>query len=215
MHNSTFTSLLNLTHFAVGALLCLTAFSGHAAPTPAAPSGLQKATFAGGCFWCMEPPFESKAGVISVTSGYLGGPSADPTYAEVSSGASGHAEAVEIVFDPAKISYAQLLEIFWPNIDPTVSNRQFCDVGDQYRSAIFVHDPEQRLIAENSKRRLLKSPRFAGKTLYTDVLPAAPFYAAEEYHQDYAAKNAKRYSFYRWNCGRDARLKEVWGEAAH
>ena len=186
----------------------------HAAQTLAAPAGMQKATFAGGCFWCMEPPFEGKPGVIRVTSGYLGGDTVDPSYEEVSSGSSNHAEAVEIVFDPSRISYAELLEIYWRNIDPTVKNRQFCDVGSQYRSAIFVHDDAQRKAALQTKQAHVDSPRFAGTMIYTEVLASAPFYAAEDYHQDYATRNPKRYAYYRWNCGRDDRLKAVWGTAA-
>jgi peptide-methionine (S)-S-oxide reductase len=170
-----------------------------------------KATFAGGCFWCMEPPFESLPGVASVTSGYTGGAKANPTYEEVSGGGTGHAEAVEIVYDPAKVSYEKLLDVFWHNIDPTVADRQFCDVGSQYRSAIFVHDGAQRKAAEAS---LAKVQAQLGKPVKTQIADAAPFYAAEDYHQDYATKNPIRYRFYRASCGRDARLTEVWGKNA-
>ncbi len=184
-----------------------------AAPTPAAPAGFEKATFAGGCFWCMETPFRGLAGVISVASGYIGGTVVDASYEQVSNGGTGHAEAVEIVFDPKKISYIKLLEIFWANIDPTVANQQFCDRGDQYRSAIFTHTPEQAAAAAASKAKWQADKRFAGRTIYTEIAPASAFYAAEEYHQNYAQKNPTRYKYYRWNCGRDQRLEAIWGSA--
>jgi peptide-methionine (S)-S-oxide reductase len=170
-----------------------------------------RATFAGGCFWCMEPPFEALPGVASVTSGYTGGTKADPSYEEVSAGTTGHAEAVEIVYDPAKVSYEKLLEVFWRNIDPTVADRQFCDVGPQYRSAVFVHDATQRKAAEASRDAAQKK---LGVPVKTEIVAASRFYPAEEYHQDYAAKNPVRYRYYRFSCGRDARLREVWGEDA-
>ena len=176
-------------------------------PAPAAVTA--KATFAGGCFWCMESDFDKVPGVISTTSGYTGGTTANPTYMEVGSGRTGHAESVEIVFDPAKVSYAQLLEAYWHNIDPLVKDRQFCDVGDEYRTAIFVHDEKQRLLAEESKKRVevqLKAP------VYTQIVAAGPFYRAEEYHQDYYLKNPVRYKYYRWSCGRDQRLEQIWGK---
>jgi len=169
----------------------------------------EKATFAGGCFWCMEPPFDVLPGVVSTTSGYTGGRTKNPTYEEVSAGGTGHAEAVEILYDPAKINYAQLLDVFWKNIDPLTPNRQFCDVGPQYRSAIFYHDEEQKRLAEASKIALEKSGRFDGP-IVTEILAASLFYKAEEYHQDYYKKNPVRYQFYRRGCGRDARLKAVW-----
>lgn len=184
-----------------------------AASTPATAAGLQKATFAGGCFWCMEPPFERLDGVVKVSAGYTGGELNNPSYEQVSAGGTGHAEAVEIVFDPGKVSYRKLLDVFWHNVDPTQQNRQFCDVGNQYRSAIFYHTPEQKRIALASEKKLQDSPRFAGKKIYTQVVQAGPFYAAEKYHQDYAKKNPVRYKFYRWNCGRDQRLEDVWGSA--
>jgi peptide-methionine (S)-S-oxide reductase len=171
----------------------------------------EKATFAGGCFWCMEPPFDALPGVVSTTSGYTGGHKKNPTYEEVSAGGTGHAEAVEIVYDPAKISYAQLLDVFWKNIDPLTPNRQFCDVGPQYRSAIFYHDEEQKRLAETSKHALEQSRRF--KTpIVTEIVPASTFYRAEEYHQDYYKKNPLRFNYYKFRCGRAARLAEVWGE---
>ena len=174
--------------------------------------GLEKATFAGGCFWCMEPPYDGLEGVVSVTAGYTGGTKKNPTYEEVSSGSTGHAESIEIVYDPTKISYARLVYIFWHNIDPTVKDRQFCDVGHQYRTAVFYHSEEQKRVAEESKRALEASKRFPGP-IYTEIVPAGQFYPAEEYHQKYYKKNPVRYKFYRWNCGRDQRLKEIWGES--
>lgn len=171
---------------------------------------LDRATFAGGCFWCMEPPFENLPGVVSVTSGYTGGQKADPTYEEVCSGATGHAEAVEILFDPAKIGYEKLLEVFWRNIDPTTPNRQFSDVGSQYRTAIFFHSEEQRRLAEESKKALEESGRVPTPVV-TEIVPASTFYPAEEYHQRYHEKNPIRYKLYRAGCGRDRRLKELWG----
>jgi peptide-methionine (S)-S-oxide reductase len=149
--------------------------------------------------------------VISVVSGYTGGFKKNPAYEEVSSGATGHAEAVEITYDPGKISYSRLLDIFWRNIDPTVKDAQFCDVGSQYRSAIFYHNEEQQRLAEASKNTLVKSKKIKG-TIYTQIVPAAVFYPAEEYHQDYYKKNPVTYKFYRFNCGRDKRLKEIWGK---
>ncbi|KMY66142.1 hypothetical protein AAU61_19135 [Desulfocarbo indianensis] len=166
------------------------------------------ATFAGGCFWCMEPPFDKLEGVISTTSGYTGGHTENPTYEEVSSGATGHAEALRIEYNPAKISYGRLLEVFWRNIDPTAKDAQFCDHGNQYRSAIFYHDEEQRRLAEESKQKIVESGRFA--EIHTQIAAASTFYPAEDYHQDYYLKNPLRYKFYRYSCGRDQRLKELW-----
>ena len=174
---------------------------------------LEKATFAGGCFWCMVPPFEALSGVVSVTSGYTGGHKKDPTYEEVSSGTTGHAESVEIVYDPSKISYSKLLDVFWHNIDPTAKDGQFCDFGEQYRTAIFYHNEEQKKLAEDSKKAIEQSKVLPGP-VYTQIVPASVFYKAEEYHQDYYRKNPVRYKFYRWNCGRDQRLKEIWGSEA-
>jgi peptide-methionine (S)-S-oxide reductase len=167
------------------------------------------ATFAGGCFWCVEADFDKVEGVISTTSGYTGGRTANPSYEEVSRGGTGHTEAVEIVYDPAKVSYNKLLDVFWHNIDPLAKDRQFCDHGDQYRSAIFYHGDEQRAQAESSKAAVEK--RFK-QPIQTTIVPAGPFYKAEEYHQDYYMKNPTRYKFYRFNCGRDARLEELWGK---
>jgi peptide-methionine (S)-S-oxide reductase len=187
-----------------------------AAPALAQPggAGLQKATFAGGCFWCMEPPYDRLPGVISTTSGYMGGTKVNPTYEEVSSGRTGHAEVVQVVYDPKKVSYEKLLETFWRNVDPTVRDRQFCDVGNQYRTTIFYHTEEQKRLAERSKAELEKTKPFR-QEIVTPVVPAGEFYPAEAYHQDFYLKNPVRYKFYRDGCGRDARLKELWGSAPH
>jgi peptide-methionine (S)-S-oxide reductase len=175
--------------------------------------GRATATFAGGCFWCMEGPFERIEGVSSVTSGYTGGTKKNPTYEEVSAGTTGHAESVQVVYDPAKVTYAQLLDVFWHNIDPLAGYGQFCDHGTQYRSAIFYRDEEQRQAAEKSKQALDDLPAFKGK-IKTEIVPASTFYPAEEYHQDFYKKNPVRYQTYRMGCGRDRRLKELWGERA-
>jgi peptide-methionine (S)-S-oxide reductase len=172
---------------------------------------LAKATFAGGCFWCMEPPFEKLPGVVAVTSGFTGGQTKNPTYEEVSSGGTGHAESVQVLYDPAKISYAQLLQTYWHNVDPTQVNGQFCDHGDQYRTAIFYGTAQEKELAEKSKVEVEKQLKHA---VVTQIVPATQFYAAEEYHQDFYKKNPARYSTYRLGCGRDRRLKELWGDAA-
>jgi peptide-methionine (S)-S-oxide reductase len=174
---------------------------------------LEKATFAGGCFWCMEHPFDALPGVLSVTSGYTGGQKKDPTYQEVSAGGTGHAEAVQIMYEPSKITYGKLLDVFWHNIDPTVKDRQFCDSGHQYRSAIFYHSEEQHRAALQSKEALEKVKPFR-EPIVTEIVPAGVFYPAEEYHQHYYKKNPIRYWYYRNGCGRDQRLKELWGSAA-
>jgi len=174
-------------------------------------AGLVKATFAGGCFWCMEPPFEQLEGVVSVTAGYTGGETVNPTYEEVSTGRTGHAEAVEILFDPARISYTQLLEVFWMNIDPTDDDGQFSDRGDQYRTAIFFHDAEQERLARESKAKQQASGRYRSAIL-TQIVPAGPFYPAEEEHQDYYRKNPRQYKEYRTGSGRDRIRKDLWGE---
>lgn len=177
----------------------------------AAVAGLAKATFAGGCFWCMEPPYDKLPGVVSTTSGYIGGQIKNPSYEQVSSGGTGHAEAVQVVYDPSKVSYEKLLEVFWHNVDPTTPNRQFCDIGEQYRTAIFFHDAEQKRLAEQTSAVVAKQ---LGKKVVTEIVPAGPFYAAEEYHQDYYEKNPIRYKYYRNGCGRDRRLSELWGDQA-
>ena len=171
---------------------------------------LHTATFAGGCFWCMEPPFDELAGVISTTSGYIGGHAIDPTYEEVSAGGTGHTEAVEVLYDASVITYAQLLDVFWRNIDPVARNRQFCDSGSQYRSGVFYHDEEQAGLARDSKEALERSARFSER-IATEITEATAFYAAEEYHQDYYLKNPLRYKFYRYQCGRGKRLEQLWG----
>ncbi len=180
---------------------------------PEVPPGMETAVFAGGCFWCMESPFEKLPGVLAVTSGYTGGDIVNPTYEQVSSGGTGHAEAVRVVFDPKKVSYERLLEAYWPNVDPTVRNRQFCDVGEQYRAAIFVHGAAQRKAAEASKAALERDKPFP-QPIVTPIVDAGPFYPAEEYHQDFESKNYLRYCTYRAGCGRDARLRELWGARA-
>jgi peptide-methionine (S)-S-oxide reductase len=182
------------------------------APAAAAPT-TAVATFAGGCFWCMEPAYDKLDGVLSTTSGYMGGRTRNPTYQDVVTGATGHAEVVQVVYDPAKVSYDKLLEVFWVNIDPTVKDRQFCDIGAQYRSTIFVHDQAQLKAAEASKAALAKSKPFK-EDVVTPVVLATEFWPAEEYHQDYYEKNPVRYGYYRNGCGRDARLKQLWGDRA-
>ena len=189
----------------IAGLLCLATFGA------ADAQELAKATFAGGCFWCMEPPFDALDGVVSTTSGYTGGQTANPTYEQVSAGKTGHAEAVEIVYDPRKVTYARLLEVFWRNIDPLTANAQFCDTGSQYRSAIFVHDATQRKLAEASKEAAAQRLQ---KPIVTEITAASQFFPAEEYHQDYYKKNPIRYKFYRTSCGRDRRLEAIWGPDA-
>ena len=166
------------------------------------------AVFAGGCFWCIEADFEKLPGVAAVESGYTAGARPHPTYEEVSAGHTGHTEAVRVLYDPAKVSYSQLVEYFWRHIDPTVKDRQFCDVGSQYRSGIYWQTDAERQTAEASRDALLKTGRFA--TIHTELAPASPFYLAEGYHQDYYKKNELRYSYYRLSCGRDARVKKLW-----
>ena len=174
------------------------------------PAGTETATFAGGCFWCMEPPFDELKGVISTTSGYTGGQGKNPTYEEVSAGGTGHAETVQIVYDPKAVTYSQLLDVFWRNIDPLTPDRQFCDAGSQYRSAIFYHDEEQKQLAKESRKALERSGRF-NTPVVTEIVPKSTFYPAESYHQDYYRKNPVRYKIYRYGCRRDQRLKELWG----
>jgi peptide-methionine (S)-S-oxide reductase len=188
------------------------ALSGHVlaqASKPASPA-TAKATFAGGCFWCMEPPYDKLPGVISTTSGYMGGKTRNPTYEQVSSGTTGHAEVVQVEYDPAKVTYSQLLDVFWRNIDPTQRDGQFCDRGSQYRTAVFFHTPEQQKLAAASKAALEKNKPFKGD-IVAEVSPAGDFTAAEDYHQDFYKKNPTKYKFYRTGCGRDARLQALWG----
>ena len=193
-------------------LTTILVLAGAAASVPAgaqAPaSGLATATFAGGCFWCMEPPFDELPGVVSTTSGYIGGTVANPTYEQVSSGGTGHTEAVQVVYDPSKVTYEKLLEVFWRNVDAVDAGGQFCDRGSQYRPGIYYHSDEQKGLAEASKSRIaarLPAP------VAVEIEAAGPFYRAEDYHQDYYQKNPVRYRFYKWNCGRDARLEELRG----
>lgn len=178
-------------------------------PRPAA--GLARATFAAGCFWCTEADFDTLPGVVSTTSGYTGGTDPQPDYERVSSGRTGHAESVAVVFDPSVVSYDRLLDHYWHNVDPFVAHRQFCDVGSQYRPAIFVHDASQRAAAEASRARMQQ--RFPGRPILVEVVDAGPFYPAETYHQDYHRANSAQYRFYRYGCGRDARLAEIWAGA--
>jgi peptide-methionine (S)-S-oxide reductase len=195
------------------AVIALLAFSAalFSVNTVMASARFEKATFAGGCFWCMEHPFDQIPGVISVTSGYTGGHKKNPTYEEVSAGGTGHAESVQIIYDPSKVTYEKLLDVFWHNIDPTTKDRQFCDRGNQYRSAIFYHNEDQRNLALKSKKELEMSKPFK-EPIVTEIVPSTEFYPAEEYHQQYYKKNPIRYKFYRYRCGRDQRLRELWGE---
>lgn len=179
----------------------------------AAPAGTEVAIFAGGCFWCTEADFDKVPGVISTTSGYSGGTKANPTYQEVSSGGTGHAEVVKVVFDPKMVSYEKLLYVFWRNVDPLTREGQFCDFGTQYRSAIYYLNPEQKRLAVESKAVLEKSGRFK-RPIVTEIAPAGPFYAAEAYHQNFYKTDPLRYNVYRFNCGRDSRLQELWGKEA-
>lgn len=182
------------------------------ANTTVPAANLAKATFAGGCFWCVEVDFDKVSGVVSTTSGYIGGTVANPTYQQVSAKTTGHAEAVEIVYDTTKVSYEQLLKVYWMSIDPTTKDRQFCDAGSPYRTAIFTHGPAQQAAALASRMALDKTKPFK-EPIVTTIEPAGPFYAAEEYHQDYYLKNPVRYKYYRASCGRDARLQQLWGKA--
>ena len=196
---------------AIAAWSALAAIIPVAAPAqaPAPPAKSVVATFAGGCFWCVEADFDKVDGVISTTSGYTGGRVANPTYQQVSAGGTGHTEAVKVVYDPAKVTYEKLLDVFWHNHDPLAKNAQFCDNGEQYRAGIFYHDGEQRRLAEASRQAVQK--RFK-EPVQTEISPAGAFYVAEDYHQDFYQKNPVRYRFYRFNCGRDKRLEQLWGK---
>ncbi len=193
--------------FAVAAAFVLAGVAGHAQGPTA------KATFAGGCFWCVEADFDKVPGVLSTTSGYTGGKLANPSYEQVAAKLTGHAEAVEIVFDPAKVSYEKLVEHFWRTIDPTTKDAQFCDHGSPYRTAIFANDAAQLKVAQASLAALQKNKPFK-EPIVTEIALAGPFYRAEDYHQDYYKKNPIRYQYYRTACGRDARLKQIWGSQA-
>jgi peptide-methionine (S)-S-oxide reductase len=177
----------------------------------ASAKDLAVATFAGGCFWCMEKPFDEVQGVISTTSGYIGGKTVNPTYEQVSAGTTGHAEAVHVIYDPTKVSYKTLLNVFWHNVDLLDAGGQFCDRGNQYRSGIFYHTDEQRKLAEKTKQALAASGRFS-KPIATQIVAAGKFYPAEGYHQNYYQTNSIKYQFYRFSCGRDKRLTELWGK---
>lgn len=177
----------------------------------AAPKSRARATFGGGCFWSMEPPFDAVPGVVSTTAGYAGGTVANPTYEQVAAGLTGHAEVVQVVFDPAEVSYERLLEVFWRNVDPLDAEGQFCDRGSPYRSAIFVEGDEQAHAALDSKRRLAESGRLRGP-IATEIVPLRAFHPAEPAHQDFARRNMRRYWTYSQGCGRGRRLKELWGE---
>jgi peptide-methionine (S)-S-oxide reductase len=194
-------------------LLLLSGSAGHFGEATAAGGNhhLEKATFAGGCFWCMEEALDKVEGVVVTTSGYTGGHKDNPTYEEVSAGGTGHAESVQVLYDPSKVSYERLLEVFWRNIDPTTPDRQFCDKGQQYRSAIFYHNDTQKRLAEESKKKLERSKPFK-EPIVTEITPAGEFYSAEDYHQDFYQKNPFRYKFYKYNCGRAQRLRELWGK---
>jgi peptide-methionine (S)-S-oxide reductase len=182
--------------------------TGVAAQTPALQPGWEKATFAVGCFWTAESIFDKVPGVKATTAGFTGGHVKNPSYDEVSNGGTGHAEAVEVLFDPSVVSYDQLLDAFWKHIDPFVDHRQFCDVGDQYRPAIFIHTDAQRAAAEASKKRVQERFR---KSIKVSIGKAATFYPADESHQDYYLRHPLQYEYYRWACGRDARLEQIWG----
>jgi peptide-methionine (S)-S-oxide reductase len=180
-----------------------------ASTTPVKTESTATALFAGGCFWCIEADFEELPGVIGVESGYTAGTKPNPTYEQVSAGSTGHAEAVRVTYEPGKVSYAQLVEYFWRHIDPTVKDRQFCDIGNQYRSGIYWQNAAERAIAESSRDALLSRGKF--KEIHTEIIAATSFYPAEEYHQDYYKKNPIRYAYYRKGCGRDARVQQLWG----
>ena len=203
--------LLPLLWISILALAAPSLSAAQAQPKPGAKAASAKATFAGGCFWCVEEAFDKVPGVLSTTSGYMGGHVKNPTYEQVSTAQSGHAEVVQVEFDPAKTSYEKLVEIFWRNIDPTQKDAQFCDHGPQYRSGIFYHDEEQKRIAEASRAALRKNKPFKGE-IVTEVTKAPEFYPAEGYHQDFHLKNPVRYKFYKTGCGREARLQQLWGK---
>ena len=177
-------------------------------PVPGLAQERASAVFAGGCFWCMEPPFDELDGVLDTTSGYTGGHTASPTYKQVTAGNSGHYESVRVTYDPNRVSYEQLLAVYWVNVDPFDATGQFCDKGSSYRSAVFVADEIQRKLAESSKRANEAS---FDRGIVTEILPAGEFYPAEDYHQDYYEKNPLRYKYYRYGCRRDQRLEVVWG----
>jgi peptide-methionine (S)-S-oxide reductase len=193
------------------AILLIGAWGMQSTRPVAAEATTSKAYFAGGCFWCMEEAFEKVEGVLSATSGYMGGTVAGPTYEEVSAGRTGHSESVEVVYDPTKVSYQKLLDAFWRNVDPLTPNAQFCDHGNQYRSAIFFQTDEEKRASDASKQAIEQSKRFK-EPIVTQIVMASQFYPAEEYHQDFYKKNPIRYKFYKYNCGRAQRLEDLWGK---
>ena len=201
--------------FGVGVALSLgaTGVWAGSAPKPVATAGQAEAIFAGGCFWCMEPPFDKLDGVISTTSGYTSGMRVNPTYEEVSAGKTGHTEALKIVYDPSKITYERLLQVFWRNHDPLTANAQFCDKGSQYRAGIYYSSDEEKRLAESTKAAIAQSGRFK-QPIVTEIVAATAFYPAEDYHQDYYVKNPIKYKYYSTSCGRARRLKELWGDEA-
>ena len=205
MRNIKFLLLLGFAVFILGSLI-----SNPNSSYAEESSHQKKATFAGGCFWCMEEAFEKVKGVTSVVSGYIGGQVENPTYEQVSAGGTGHTEAIEVIYDPDIITYQGLLEVYWRNVDPTTPNAQFCDHGNQYRTAIFFHDEDQKQVIDESKKKIEVTKSFP-ESIVTEISPAATFYPAEEYHQDYYAKNPIRYKYYKWNCGRAKRLEQLWG----
>ena len=198
-----------LQDFLKAALTACLIFSASAIAEEIAAENTATAIFAGGCFWCMESPFDALPGVIKTTSGYTDGHTENPTYKEVSNGKTGHLEAVQVTYDSAKVTYDKLLEVFWRNVDPFDDAGQFCDKGDQYKAAIFYNDDKGLQLAEASKTAV--KAKFPGKLIATSIKPAGKFFPAEDYHQDYYLNNPKRYKFYRFTCGRDRRLNEVWG----
>lgn len=203
---------MNISRFVAvlgGAVLGMTLAATAAEPAAKGKTATATAIFAGGCFWCMEPPFDALPGVSATTSGYTGGQKVNPSYEQVSAGDTGHVEAVQIAYDPKQISYEKLLEVFWRNVDPLDSGGQFCDRGSTYTTAIFYANEEQKKLAEQSKTAIEKK---LGKTVVTTIRPATTFYAAEDYHQDYYKKNPLRYKYYRYSCGRDQRLEQLWGK---
>jgi peptide-methionine (S)-S-oxide reductase len=193
-------------------ILLVVGFSNVPRPSVAESGEPAKAYFAGGCFWCMEEVFEKVDGVVAAVSGYMGGTVQDPSYEDVSSGRTGHAESVEVLYDPSKVTYNQLLEAFWRNVDPITPNAQFCDHGTQYRAAIFYQNDQEKRFAEESKQAIEQSKRFS-QPIVTQIVMASRFYVAEEYHQDFYKKNPIRYKFYKYNCGRAQRLDELWGKS--
>lgn len=189
-------------------LVLIVTAAGMAVAQSTSQPGRAVATFAGGCFWCVEADFDKVPGVISTTSGFIGGKVANPTYKQVSGGGTGHAEAVQVVYDPAKVSYQQLLAYYWRHVDPLTKDAQFCDRGREYRTAIFTHGEDQARLAEASRKKVEAQLK---QKVATEITPAGTFYPAEDYHQDFYKKNPTKYKFYRWNCGRDQRLEQIWG----